>query len=131
MTPEQLHQSFLNTSFKVLAKPAFTIKIAALVPEVQQLNSWVFITAWNPSPKILSLEENRNRNQNLKEEIISFGLKYCHGIGISADEQWSEESFFIENISLDKANEWAVKYGQLAFVYGEKSEKSQLVYTIF
>ena len=131
MTPEQLHQAFLNTSFKVLTKPEFTIKIDRVVSEAQQLNSWAFITAWNPSPEILSLEENRNRNQNLEEEISSFGLKYCHGIGISADEQWSEESFFIENISLDKANEWAVKYGQLAFIYGKKSEKAKLVYTIF
>ena len=131
MTQDQLHQAFLNTSFKVFIKPAFTIKIDALVLEVQQFNSWAFITAWNPSPEILSLEENRNRNQNLEEEIISFGLKYFHGIGISADEKWSEESFFIENISLEKTNEWAVKQGQLAFVYGKKSEKAQLVYTIF
>ena len=115
----------------MLTKPEFTIKIDRVVSEAQQLNSWAFITAWNPSPEILSLEENRNRNQNLEEEISSFGLKYCHGIGISADEQWSEESFFIENISLDKANEWAVKYGQLAFIYGKKSEKAKLVYTIF
>ena len=131
MTPKQTHQAFLNTSFKVLAKPKFTIKINALVPEAQPFNTWAFITAWNPLPVILSLEENRNRNQNLEDNIIKFGLKYSIGIGISEDEQWSEESFFIENISLDKVNEWAVKYGQLAFIYGEKSEKVKLVYTIF
>ena len=131
MTPEQTHQAFLNTSFKVVTKPVFTIKIDTLVDEVQHLNSWAFITAWNPLPEVLSLEENRKRNQNLEEEINSFGLKYCHGIGISEDEKWSEESFFIENISSEKANEWAVKHGQLAFVYGEKSKKAQLVYTIF
>ena len=61
MTTEQIHQAFLNTAFKVLAKPAFTVKIDTLVSEAQQLNSWAFITAWNPSPVILSLEENRNR----------------------------------------------------------------------
>lgn len=131
MTPEQTHQAFLNTSFKVLKKPEFIIKVDTLVSEVQQLNSWAFITAWNPLPEILSLEENKNRNQNLEEDIISFGLKYCQGIGISEDEEWFEESFFIENISLEKANEWALKQGQLAFVYGKKSGKAQLVYTIF
>lgn len=67
MTKQEIHQAFLNTSFKVFTKPAFTIKIDALVLEVQQFNSWAFITAWNPSPEILSLEENRNRNQNLEE----------------------------------------------------------------
>jgi hypothetical protein len=131
MTKQEIHQAFLNTSFNVLTNPAFTIKIDVLVPEAQQFNSWAFITAWNPLPVILSLEENRNRNQNLEEEIISFGLKYSHGKGVSEDEAWFEESFFIANISLDKANEYAAKYGQLAFVYGKKSEKAQLVYTVF
>ena len=87
MTTEQIHQAFLNTSFKVLTKPEFTIKIDALVPEAQQFNSWAFITGWNPLPVILSLEENRNRNQNLVEELISFGFKYCPKIGISADKE--------------------------------------------
>ncbi len=129
MTTEQLHQAFLNTSFKVVAKTEFTIKIDIVIPEVQDLNSWAFITAWNPSPEILSIEENRIRNKNLEEDIIKVGLKYYSGIGISEDEQWSEESFFIENISQDKANEWAAKYNQLAYVFGYKNEKANLIYT--
>lgn len=131
MTPQETHNAFVNTTFKVLLNPNFDIYIDKIVPEVQNLESWAFLSAWNPLPVVLSLEENKGRNQNLEMEIISSGYKYCHGIGISADKKWSEESFFIENISLDKTNEWAVKYGQLAFVYGEKSEKAQLVYTIF
>jgi len=129
MTPEELHQAFLNTSFKVLAEPAFTIKINTIVPEVQKLDSWAFITAWNPSPYNLTIEENLTRNKNLEDDIIKFGLKYNNGKGISEDEQWSEESFFVENISLDKTNEWAVKYGQLAYVFGNKNEIAKLIYT--
>ena len=93
------------------------------------MNSWAFITAWNPSPEILPLEENRIRNKNLEDDIIKLGLKYSIGIGISADERWAEESFFIENISLDKANEWAAKYKQLAYVFGNKNEPANLIYT--
>jgi len=129
MTTEQLQQAFLNTSYKVVAKTEFTIKIDTIIPEVQNLNSWAFITAWNPLPEILSIEENRIRNKNLEEDIIKVGLKYYKGIGISEDEQWSEESFFIENISQDKANEWAEKYNQLAYVFGYKNEKANLIYT--
>ena len=129
MTTEQLHQAFLNTSYKVMAKTEFTIKIDIIIPEVKDLNSWAFITAWNPSPEILNLEENRIRNKNLEEDIIKVGLKYYNGLGISEDEQWSEESFFIENISQDKANEWAAKYKQLAYVFGYKNEKANLIYT--
>ena len=129
MTPDQLHQAFFNTSFKVLGETEFIIKIDIIILEVQLFNSWAFITAWNPSPEILSPEENRNRNKNLENDIIKFGLKYSNGIGISADEQWSEKSFFIENISLDNANELAAKYGQLAYVFGTKNEVAALLYT--
>lgn len=131
MTPQETHNAFVNTTFKVLSNPNFDIYIDKKIPQIQNLESWAFITAWNPSPEILKLEENKNRNQNLEEDINSLGLRYCHAIGISEDEKWSEESFFIENITLDRANELAAKYEQLAFVYGTKSEKAQLVYTIF
>ena len=75
MTKQELHQAFLNTFFKVFGKTDFTIKIDAIISEAQQFNTWAFITAWNPLPVILSLEENRNRKQNLVEELISFGFK--------------------------------------------------------
>ena len=129
MISDQLHQAFLNTSFKVLAKKEFIIKIDTVISEVQLFNSWTFITACNPSPEIFTLEENRIRNKNLEYDIVKFGLKYSNGIGISADEQWSEESYFIQNISLDNANELAAKYGQLAYVFGTKNEVATLLYT--
>jgi Protein of unknown function (DUF3293) len=131
MTQQELHQAFLNTSFKVFIDPHCTIKINALVPELSDLNSWAFLTAWNPSPEVLRLDENRKRNQNLEEDLKELGLRYIQGLGISEDEQWSEESFLIENCSLEKANELAVKYKQLAFVTGKKDEVAKLIYTIF
>lgn len=131
MTPEELHQAYLNTSFKVLSNPICTIKINSFVPELNYLDQWAFLTGWNPSPEVLSLEENRKRNQDLEEDIKRLGLPYIPGIGISEDEQWSEESFLIENCSPEKANALAVKYKQLAFVSGKKGEVARLVYTKF
>ena len=55
MTSEELDEAFLNTSFKVLGETEFIIKIDIIILEVQLFNSWAFITAWNPSPEILSL----------------------------------------------------------------------------
>lgn len=130
MTPQETHQAFLNTTFKVLANPSFDIHINEIVQETNDLVSWAFITAWNPLPNLLSDEENKRRNQQLVQDIESLGLSYSLGIGISADEKWSEESLFIKNINLKKANELAKKYGQLAFVYGCKKEKATLVYTV-
>ncbi len=129
MTKEETHQAFLNTTYKVKGNYNFDIKINSLVENANHLDSYAFITAWNPLPVILSLEENRKRNQELENELISNGMDYSQGIGISADGNWSEESFFVENISIEKANELAKKYGQLAFVFGYKNNKAALTYT--
>lgn len=129
MTNQQIHQAFLSTTYKVL-NPVIDIKINSKITALNHLNSWAFITAWNPLPEVLPLEANKDRSHQLAQDIKNLGLQYSHGIGVSEDEEWSEESFFIENITLEKANELAVKYGQLAFVWGEKNGIATLVYTI-
>jgi hypothetical protein len=125
------HQAFLNTTYRVLQSPFIDIKINQANEAFGMLQNWAFITAWNPLPDILSSELNQSRNQELEQEIKQLGLRYTSGIGISEDGKWSEESFFIENISLDNANELARKYGQLAFVFGKSRQNAILSYTIF
>ena len=99
-----------------------------LEKQFPNLQSWCFITAWNPLPEVLALEENKKRNQLLENDIQNLGLKYLKGIGISADENWLEESFFILDCPLQIAKDLAIKYGQLAFLYGEKKAEANLVY---
>jgi hypothetical protein len=125
------HQAFLNTTYRVLQSPFIDIKINQANDVFGMLQNWAFITAWNPLPDILSLEVNQRRNQQLEQDIKQFGFRYTLGMGISEDGKWSEESFFIENISLDNANELARKYGQLAFVFGKSGQNTILSYTIF
>ena len=129
MSKEETHQAFLNTIFKVKGIYNFDIKIDCLIEKVNHLDSYAFITAWNPLPEILSLESNKFRNIELKKDIEKLALIYVDGLGISNDGKWSEDSFFIENISIEKANELAKKYGQLAFVFGYKNNKAALIYT--
>ena len=50
--------------------------------------------------------------------------------GISKNEDWSEDSFFIENIELETANDISLKFGQLAFLYGDIAKGNQLIFTI-
>jgi hypothetical protein len=125
------HQAFLNTTYRVLQTPFIDIKINQVATKLSELGNWAFITAWNPLPDILSLEENQFRNYQLGEDIKQLELRYSLGLGISEDGKWSEESFFIENISLVNANELASKYGQLAFVFGESGQYAILIYTVF
>lgn len=130
MTIDEIHQAFSNTTFKVLSIPNIDIKINTTIKELNHLSSWAFITAWNPNPEVLSLEENNNRNQKLMDDINNLGLKSIPGIGVSEDEQWSEDSFLIECISLEIANQLAAKYNQLAFVFGKVNEVASLIYTV-
>lgn len=125
----EIHQAFLNTTYRILNNPDINIKINNIIPELNHLNSWAYLTAWNPFPEILTLNENQKRNEQLKEDIQIMGLNFIPGIGISEDLQWSEESFFIENISLDNSKKLATKYGQLAFVFANKNETAALIYS--
>ena len=87
------------------------------------------IPACNPLPDILSKAENDVRNAALQRHLIDQGYTVHNGIGISKDQSWSEESFFIENISLEDARQASAKFGQLAFVYGDRKNGNQLVFT--
>lgn len=129
MTPQETHNAFVNTTFKVLSNPNFDIYIDKIIPEVENLESWAFLSAWNPSPEVYTVAINKQRNQELEKDINDLKLDYYEGIGISEDQQWSEESFFIKNISKEQTQKLALKFGQLAFVYGYKNKPAELVYT--
>ena len=100
-----------------------------LLSEYSQIRTWAFITAWNPLPDILTKSENDIRNHQLQVLLEEEGFIFHPGVGISKNEDWSEESFFIENIELERANDVSLKYGQLAFLYGDKVNGNQLIFT--
>jgi hypothetical protein len=130
-----LHKAFLQTNYKVLpnkyCQHAITIQIGKELSELKvftDYKSFGFLTAWNPLPAILTDEENKLRNQELKAEIANLGYEVYDGIGISKDLTWKESSFFILNIDLKTLSGLAKKYGQLAFVYGQEYSLSRLIY---
>jgi hypothetical protein len=102
---------------------------ADLMEHLPLLKTWAFITSWNPLPDILSKAENEQRNEDLQQYLLDRGYSIHKGIGISKDQSWAEESFFIENIELEDARTASAQFGQLAFVYGDKDSGNQLVFT--
>jgi hypothetical protein len=137
MTSEELDLAFKSTNYIILKNNIFPNDIIlkiGIINEIFQddlIREWAFITAWNPLPEILSFEENVERNNVLKEELLSLGY-VCHlGKGVSSDGQWQEESFFIENIDKLVALAISNKYGQLAFVHGVSNKEAELVYSTF
>jgi hypothetical protein len=135
MTPEEIDLAFKSTNYIILKNDIFpediilNIGIINEINQVSTIKEWAFITAWNPLPEVLSLEENVLRNNSLLTELTSLGYRIHNGKGVSSDGQWQEESFFIENIDKKTAFKIAKKYGQLAFVYGALNKNALLVYS--
>jgi hypothetical protein len=133
MKINEIKNAFLETQYIVHLQSDIVLKIgempAELLEKLALLETWAFITAWNPLPHILSKVENERRNEDLQRYLVDRGYTIRKGIGISKDQSWSEESYFIENIKLEEARTASTKFGQLAFVYGNRYEGNQLVFT--
>jgi hypothetical protein len=75
MSQENYNENFINTLFKVMIDDTHSYDIRVGAENVlENLNmpdvaSWAYITAWNPLPITYSLEENRVRNQSLKNDL--------------------------------------------------------------
>jgi len=133
METNKIEASFLETNYVILLENRITLRIgempSQLLSEHRQIKTWAFITAWNPLPDILTKSENDIRNHQLQVQLEEEGFIFHPGVGISKNEDWSEDSFFIENIELEKANDISLKYGQLAFLYGDNISGNQLIFT--
>lgn len=100
-----------------------------LYESIPNLTTWAYLTAWNPLPQVLPLEQNRERNNDLIKMLEDNHIEFTEGIGISEDGLWSEESFLIQKIDEDRAYDLAIKFGQLAFIYDAENQKAKLVFT--
>ena len=133
MDTKKIEASFLETNYIIHLDNKIVLKIGemptTLLSEYSQIRTWAFITAWNPLPDILTKSENDIRNHQLQVQLEEEGFIFHPGVGISKNEDWSEDSFFIENIELERANDISLKYGQLAFLYGDKVNGNQLIFT--
>jgi hypothetical protein len=136
MSQENYNESFMNTVFKVLVDDTRSYDIRVGSESVLEdlnmpdLESWAYITAWNPLPIIYRLDENRMRNQSLKNDLDAMNFECIDGIGMAIDGSWQEESVFIKNISKEQAESLAQKYKQVAYLFAHRNEKAQLIYTV-
>ncbi|EQA45761.1 PF11697 family protein [Leptospira broomii serovar Hurstbridge str. 5399] len=89
------------------------------------VSSWAFLTAWNPGSRIFSSEENRRRNQSLKNKLSDYTL--LDGAGKRGD--WLEESFLVLGLSSNAALELAEDYEQNAVLVGSVGQTSSLLLT--
>ena len=91
-------------------------KAAALLQEFDPAGG-LFITAWNPLGKELTLEDNQKASQNLKAELLIRGLNVIDGYGVSKDGKWREDSFFTYPIDKEASIKLCCDFSQNAVVY--------------
>ena len=122
------------TNFHVRAEPAFTLNVGKVSKELKALlkqnnvTSASFITAWNPYSKSLSDEENKARNNELKNELIIRSLKFIDGFGQDQLGQWSgEDSFLVLGIELEASKKLGSQFEQNAIVWSDKDAIPQLI----
>ena len=83
------------------------------------------ITAFNPFGKVLTSEENNQRNRSLQEHIETLNFEFKPVIGRSANGDWQEKSFAIYGFTRSQACDLAQAFDQRAIF--EVTEKELLV----
>lgn len=88
-----------------------------------------FITAFNPHSSLLSIRENKHRNQLLEADISNLkGIRYFYGAGEDRDNQWpAEESFMLFDVQQQTAIDLTRRYQQNAFLWIEYQQAAVLI----
>ena len=125
-------EAFKNTDYIAnISDKVITINIGKTQTELDNLikpvKQWAFITAYNPLPKILTDNENRIKNKQLRHDAENLGFQVYTGYGIAKDKSWREDSFLIVDIDKKVAKQLGAKYGLLAIVTGSTNNKTELI----
>jgi len=136
-TPRKAHleAAYLATSYFVDGPEGrFAIRVGAVSPEAdalaaaQHVNTWAFITAYNPGSVAAPAEDNRARQDELERAVTAAGLPFYRGEG-KGDGAWpAEPSLLVLGIGADDAAALARRFGQAAFVFGARGAAARLAW---
>ncbi len=109
------------------------IRIGAPTPVLQRwmelngVSNWAFLTAWNPlGERAHDLEANIERNRQLMQRLQDDGYSPLPAWGLPDNPTWPPEaSFLVLGMNRESARRVANQFNQVAFVYGERAEKSK------
>lgn len=89
---------------------------------------FAFITAYNPYSKVLSVEENKERNGLLLVDLNEY-MTIPWAWGDRSGEREPEDSFLVCNIFKDQIIQLAQKYEQNAILYRDGGESVEIIDT--
>ena len=87
------------------------------------------ITAYNPGSVAAPPQDNRVRQGELERAVTAAGFPFYRGEGKGEDGTWpAEPSLLILGVGEDAAAALARRFGQAAFVFGERGAMARLVW---
>jgi|LakMenEpi03May11_1017334.scaffolds.fasta_scaffold02265_2 hypothetical protein len=134
MNPE-LFEAYKNTTYRVyLPLGEIDIRIGVMNPLLQQLllsnhvESWAFITAYNPYSVMQNEDVNTLLNTQLERYLLEKQYVFFKGIGVGDDDSWEPEaSFMVLNIRKEDAIKLGKQFKQNAIVAGVIGKFPELI----
>lgn len=129
MEPDELLAAYRRTRYTAETPHGrITLRIGERNTELDALlaahgsTHWAYLTAWNPGSRLLPIEHNRRRQQELETALTEAGHVFYRGAGVPDplhDGHWTpEESVLIMGIEPTEATEMARRFGQRGHVHG-------------
>jgi hypothetical protein len=135
--PPHLRAAYEATAYEVHDSPVgpFTIRCGVVSPQVDALladaglETWAFITAWNPGSVRLDDAENRHRHAELRSWLTARGLRWFPAAGVPAAGDWPpEESLLVLGLDEPATVPLGRAFGQRAVVVGSRGLPARLLW---
>ncbi len=132
--PQEIINSYLETSYHVDAKPPFTLKIGEASNELLAAHKKyitdcsAYLTAWNPLSQCSSDSENTSHQNALLQTLTRRSLNFVPGIGQHPSNSWpGESSVLVFGVTLEASKRLGARFEQNAIVWIGSDAVPQLI----
>ena len=88
--------------------------------------SYLFITAWNPSATTATVAENMEADEHLQSRIRDGGFPHYSALGSNAQGGAVEYGWMVLDVPLETGDAWAGQFGQAGTLYWKRNETVRL-----
>lgn len=92
------------------------------------LETYAYVTAWNPRSEALDEEENAARQDALRRRLREKGWPFLEGVARADEGAWEEESLLVLGIPRSEAEALGREWGQHAVLVGRRGGVPELAW---
>lgn len=135
---EALMLAYRNTTYSALTPVGeLTLRIGEKRSELDALlrscdaTSWAYISAYNPGSNIVSERQNQSAQLELHAELERESQTVFSGMALSDSGDWpAEPSLLALGLTVERAADIAVRFGQNAIVVGVIDGEAKLLMVV-